>query len=109
MGQAIGYALSNWERLLRYTQDGRLPIDNNPVEQMIRPIALGRKNWLFMGSERGGHAAAVYMSLVATCKRAGVNPWEYFRDVFARIMDHSTHKLDELLPGIWKPLSADSS
>jgi len=109
LGQAIGYALSNWERLLRYTQDGRLPIDNNPAEQMIRPIALGRKNWLFMGSERGGHAAAVYMSLVATCKRARVNPWEYFRDVFARIMDHSTHKLEELLPGIWKPLGADSS
>jgi hypothetical protein len=62
---------------------------------MIRPIALGRKNWLFMGSERGGHAAAVYMSLVATCKRAAVNPWGSFRDVFGRIMDHSTHKLDE--------------
>jgi transposase len=109
LGQAIGYALGNWERLVRYTQDGRLPIDNNPAEQVIRPIALGRRNWLFMGSERGGHAAAVYMSLVATCKRAGVNPWEYFRDVFGRIMDHSTHKLDELLPGIWKPLGADSS
>lgn len=109
LGEAIGYALSNWERLIRYTQDGRLPIDNNPAEQMIRPIALGRKNWLFMGSERGGHAAAVYMSLVATCKRAGVNPWEYFQDVFGRIMDHSTHKLDELLPGFWKPLGTDSS
>jgi transposase len=103
LGQAIGYTLSNWDRLMRYTQDGRLPIDNNVVEQMIRPVALGRKNWLFMGSERGGHAAAVYMSLAATCRRAGVNPWEYFRDVFRRIMDHSTHRLEELLPGIWKP------
>jgi transposase len=62
-----------------------------------------------MGSERGGRAAAVYMSLVATCKRARVNPWEYFWDVFGRIMDHSTHKLEELLPGIWKPLGSDSS
>jgi transposase len=59
-----------------------------------------------VGSERGGHAAAIYMTLTATCKRAGVNPFDYFRDVFGRIMSHSTHQLDELLPGNWKPRSA---
>jgi hypothetical protein len=78
-------------------------------------VALGRKNWLFMGSERGGQAAAICMTLAATCKRAGVNPLDYFQDVFGRIMAHSTHKLDELLPGnwqsrsAWKPMKVSSS
>ena len=81
-----------------------MPLDNNPAEQAIRPVALGRKNWLFMGSERGGRAAAVYMTLLATCKRAKVNPFDYFEDVLGRIMSHSTHNLDELLPGNWVPL-----
>ena len=106
LGKAVHYSLSNWERLVRYTQDPRLPIDNNAAEQAIRPVAIGRRNWLFVGSERGGHAAAIYMTLTATCKRAGVNPFDYFRDVFGRIMSHSTHRLDELLPGNWKPRSA---
>jgi transposase len=104
LGKAVSYALNNWPRLLRYTQDPRLPIDNNAAEQAIRPIAIGRRNWLFMGSERGGHAAAIYMTLAATCKRAGINPILYFEDIFARIQDHSTHKLDELLPGRWQPM-----
>ena len=63
------------------------------------------KNWLFMGSERGGRAAAIYMTLVATCRRAGVNPLAYLTDIFGRIMLHPTHKLDELLPGNWRPVS----
>lgn len=103
LGKAVSYAVNNWPRLLRYTQDPRLPIDNNAAEQAIRPIAIGRRNWLFMGSERGGHAAAVYMTLAATCKRAGINPILYFADIFARIQDHSMHRLDELLPGRWQP------
>lgn len=106
LGKAIDYAVDNWPRLLRYTQDPRLPIDNNVAEQAIRPVALGRKNWLFLGSERGGHAAAIYMTLVATCRRAGVNPFDYLQDVFGRIMSHSSHRLEELLPGNWKPRSA---
>lgn len=105
LGKAVYYSLHNWERLIRYADDPRLPIDNNAAEQAIRPVAIGRKNWLFMGSERGGHAAAVYMTLMATCKRAGVNPFDYLRDIFGRIMSHSTHQLDELLPGNWKPRS----
>ena len=104
LGKAVFYALSNWAYLIRYVDDPRLPLDNNPAEQAIRPVALGRKNWLFMGSERGGRAAAVYMTLLATCKRAKVNPFDYFEDVLGRIMSHSTHNLDELLPGNWVPL-----
>ena len=106
LGKAVRYALNNWSRLIRYVEDPRFPIDNNAAEQTIRPVALGRNNWLFMGSEAGGRAAATYMTLLATCKRAGVNPSEYLQDVFGRIMSHSTHKLDELLPGKWRPLSA---
>lgn len=105
LGKAVGYAINNWSRLVRYTEDPRFPIDNNAAEQAIRPVALGRNNWLFMGSEAGGRAAATYMTLLATCKRAGVNPFLYFQDVFGRIMSHSTHKLEELLPGNWRPIS----
>ena len=105
LGKAIGYALSNWERLVRYTDAPHLPIDNNAAEQAIRPVAVGRRNWLFMGSERGGRAAAVYMTLCATCKRANINPFDYFRDIFARIQSHPANKLDDLLPGNWKPLA----
>jgi len=105
LGKAVGYAINNWARLVRYTEDPRFPIDNNAAEQAIRPVALGRNNWLFMGSEAGGKAAATYMTLLATCKRAGVNPFLYFQDLFGRIMSHSTHKLEELLPGNWRPLS----
>jgi len=103
LGKAVFYARNNWSRLERYADDPRVPIDNNAAEQAIRPVALGRRNWLFMGSERGGRAAAVYMTLLATCKRAGVNPYEYLRDIFSRIMSHSSHRLEELLPGNWRP------
>lgn len=71
LGQAVAYTLANWTRLLRYSQDGRIPIDNNPVEQAIRPVALGRKNWMLVGSVRVGRAAAVYMSLLATANVRG--------------------------------------
>jgi transposase len=108
LGKAVHYALHNWSRLVRYVEDPRFPIDNNAAEQAIRPVALGRGNWLFMGSEAGGRAAATYMTLLATCKRAGVNPFDYLQDIFGRIMSHSTHKLHELLPGNWRPLSAQA-
>ncbi len=105
LGKALSYTDNNWERLKAYAEDPRLPIDNNPAEQMIRPIAVGRKNWLFFGSERGGRAAANLMSLVATCKRAGVEPLGYLRDVFKRLPSTLTTHLDDLLPGNWKPTS----
>jgi len=101
-GEAIGYTLGQWKALLRYTTDGRLPIDNNLAENGIRPIALGRKNWLFVGSENGGHTAAVLMSFCATCRKLKINTWEYLKDVFDRINDHKMNRLYELLPENWQ-------
>jgi hypothetical protein len=102
--KAIDYTLNQKKALCRYLEDGRLRPDNNLAENAMRPIALGRKNWLFVGSERGGRAAALFMSLIQSCKSQGINPWEYFDDMLRRIMGHSKHRLRELLPDQWKPL-----
>ena len=104
LAKALKYADGIWPRLIAYAADGRLPIDNNPAEQMIRPIALGRNNWLFFGSERGGKAAANLMSLIGTCKRAKVEPFAYLCDVFRRLPAAKTLKqVRALLPDVWKP------
>jgi transposase len=108
-GEAIDYSLRQWESLLRYTTDGRLPIDNNRAEQSIRPIALGRKNWLFVGSENGGHTAAVLMSFCATCRKLKINTWEYLKDVLERINDHKMNRLEELLPDNWQRSRNDAA
>ena len=101
-GQAVGYTLSRWEKLSRYVEDGRIEIDNNLVENAIRPIALGRKNYLFAGSHDAAQRAAVIYSLLATCKKYDVNPYEWLRDVLNRIPTHPHKQLDELLPHIWE-------
>ena len=106
-GKAITYAYTKWDNIIRCLDDGRLSWDNNLAENAIRPIALGRKNWLFVGSERGGRAAALYMGLVQSCKDCGVNPWEYFDDMLRRIMSHPVNRLRELLPDQWKPAPRD--
>jgi hypothetical protein len=80
--QAIEYARGNWAALCRYTEDGRLDIDNGEAERTLRGIALGRRNWLFCGSDRGGRAAAVHFSLIASCHRHHVDPFAYLRDLF---------------------------
>jgi len=103
MGQAITYALNQWDALMVYTTDGDLAIDNNAAENAIRRVALARKNWLFCGSDRGGHTAAVLFSLLATCQRHGVNPFTYLRDVLTRIASHPHHRLPDLLPDRWTP------
>jgi hypothetical protein len=103
LAKALKYADGIWPRLIAYAEDGRLPIDNNPAEQMIRPIALGRNNWLFFGSERGGKAAANLMSLIGTCKRAKVEPFAYLCDVFRRLPAAKTpEQVRALLPDVWK-------
>ena len=103
MGQAITYALNQWDALCVYTSDGELNIDNNVAERALRRIAVGRNNWLFMGSDNGGRTAAILFSLIATCERHRVNPFDYLRDVLTRIAAHPMNRLAELLPNRWQP------
>ena len=102
IGDAIGYALGNWAALVRYTEDGDLAIDNNTAERSLRGVAVGRKNWLFFGSDTGGRTAAILTSLVTTCQRLHVEPFAYLRDVFDRISAHPAHRLEDLLPDRWQ-------
>lgn len=103
LGKAITYALNNWRALCRYITDGELSIDNNVSERAMRPVALGRKNWLFAGSYEGGTNAAIIASFVQTCKQHGLNPRTYLKDVITRLTSGSEIDLDELLPGKWIP------
>lgn len=100
LAKAIDYSLSNWDALVRYCDDGRLEIDNNAAERALRAVAVGRKNWIFFGNERGGKTAAVAYSLIATCKEHGVDPRTYLRDVLLRIGKVSDVR--ELTPYGWK-------
>ncbi len=102
IGEAIGYALGNWAALRRYTEDGDLAIDNNGAERALRSVAVGRKNWLFFGSDNGGRTAAILTSFITTCKRLQIDPFAYLRDVFERISAHPAHRLDDLLPDRWQ-------
>ena len=105
MGQAITYALNQWDALCVYTTDGDLSIDNNVSENALRRIAVGRKNWLFCGSDNGGATAAILFSLIASCQRHHVDPFAYLRDILTRIAAYPHHRLAELLPDRWKPLA----
>ena len=100
-GQAVTYALNNWTALVRYTEAGILAIDNNAAEREMKRIAIGRKNWLFAGSDRGGATAAVLFSITSSCQRHGLDPFAYLRDVLARLPDQSPERLGELLPDRW--------
>jgi transposase len=102
IGVAIGYTLSRWERLKRYINDGRYEIDNNPIENSIRPVALGRKNYLFAGSHEAAQRAAMIYSFLGTCKINDVNPADWLTDVLNRLPDHKANRLEELLPNNWK-------
>lgn len=99
IGEAITYSLKLWKRLARYTEDGRWEIDNNLIENSIRPVALGRKNYMFAGSHEGAKRAAMMYSFLGTCKINDVEPYSWLKDVLTRIQDHSIQKLEELLPG----------
>jgi len=101
-GQAIAYTLSNWKALTRYCEDGELEIDNNRAERSLRGVAVGRKNWTFMGSDNGGRTAAVLTSLIATSKRLGIDSFAHLRGLFERISSHPQSRLAELLPNQWK-------
>ncbi len=95
---AIRYALSRWRALLRYVDDGRLEIDNNAAERALRTVALGRKNYLFAGSDAGGERAATIYSLIGTAKLNHIDPEAYLRCVLERIPEHPISRIDELLP-----------
>lgn len=101
---AIRYALTRWSALTRYIDDGRLEIDNNAAERALRGIAVGRKNWLFAGSDQGGHRAATSYSLIETAKLNRVDPEAWLTDTIARIADHPARSIDDLLP--WNYRSA---
>ncbi|MFT4133743.1 IS66 family transposase [Labrys sp. (in: a-proteobacteria)] len=104
--EAIRYARTRWISLCRFIDDGTIEIDNNAAERAIRPIALGRKNWLFAGSDKGGERAAAVLSLIETAKLNGLDPEAYLRDVLARIADHPINKIDELLPWHWSKIAS---
>jgi transposase len=106
LGRALAYALDQWPSIVNYTKVAEAELDNNGVENAIRPVALGRRNWMFAGSESGGRRAAVLFSLVTTCKRLGINPFEYLSDVIARIGNHKASRIAELTPRAWKAARA---
>ena len=101
--KAIDYTLSNWRGLTRYLDDGQVPIDNNAAENAVRPLALGRKNWLFVGSQQAGERAAVVLSLIESAKLNGHDPWAYLKDVFERLPTLKNSELAMLLPHNWRP------
>ena len=107
IARAIDYSPGRWAALVRFIDDGNLPIDNNHIENRIRPIALGRSNWLFAGSLRGGQRAAAAMSLIQSAKLNGHDPYHYLRDILERLPTHPASRIEELLPHRWAPVNSD--
>jgi transposase len=103
IAKALDYSLKRWVALTRYLDDGAVPIDNNWVENQIRPWAPGRSNWLFAGSLRSGQRAAAIMSLIQSAKINGHDPYAYLKDVLARLPTQKNSAIEELLPHSWKP------
>jgi transposase len=106
LAKAFRYALNRWPSFCLFVEDGRVAIDNNPAERGMRPIGVGRRNWLFAGSDAGGETLARAMTLIETAKLNGLDPQAYLADVLDRINDHMINRLDELLPWNWAPCAA---
>jgi transposase len=104
LAKAMDYILKRWDAFTRFLDDGRVCLSNNAAERALRGIALGRKSWLFAGSDRGGERAALMYSLIVTAKMNDIDPQAWLADVLARIADHPASRLDELLPWNWRPL-----
>ena len=109
LAKAMDYMLKRWPAFTRFLDDGRICLSNNAAERALRGIALGRKSWLFAGSDRGGQRAAAIYSLIVTAKLNNVDPQAWLADVLARIADHPAHSIDQLLPWNWQPRSAPQS
>ena len=105
IAKALDYSLTRWSALTRYLDDGTLPPDNNHVENQIRPVALGRSNWLFAGSLRAGQRAAAVMSLIQSAKLNGHDPYAYLKDVLERLPTQRASDIDALLPHRWTPVA----
>lgn len=105
LAKALAHTRKRWPALVRYIDNPALPIDNNPVERSIRPVAVGRKNWLFAGSKAAGERAAAIMSLIATARQNGHEPYAYLKDVLTRLPTHPDRRIAELLPHRWVPAS----
>ncbi|WP_122050960.1 IS66 family transposase [Asaia bogorensis] len=105
LAKAIRYALNRWAAFTLFLEDGRVAIDNNAAERAVRPVCIGRKNYLFAGSDAGGDNIADAMTLIESAKLAGLNPQDYLADTIARINEHRINRLDELLPWNWRPLA----
>ncbi len=97
--------LKRWPAFTLFLEDGRVCMSNNAAERSLRGVALGRKSWLFCGSDRGGHRAAAMYSLIVTCKMNSVDPQAWLADALSRIAGHPVHRLDELLPWNWRALA----
>jgi transposase len=108
MAKATEYVLKRWKAFTRYANDPRLPIDNNPAERAIRAVSIGRKNWLFLGSENGGKTAATLMSLIGSAHHLGINAWVFLKDVLERIPRTPTEQLESLLPDVWQREQAEN-
>ena len=102
LGKAIQHTLSNWNELTVFLSDAKVGLDNNISERMLRLIALGRKNFLFVGNDHAGENLAILQSLVSSCLVCGVNPQDYLTDVLIRIQTHPMSRIDELLPHNWQ-------
>jgi hypothetical protein len=107
LAKAFNYVLKRWPSFTLFLEDGRVCLSNNAAERGLRGIALGRKSWLFCGSDRGGQRAAAMSSLIVSAKMNGVDPQAWLADILARIATHPAHQLDELLPWHWTPSSLD--
>jgi len=106
LAKAFRYGLSRWPSFCLFLEDGRVAIDNNAAERAMRPIGIGRKNWLFAGADTGAETLARAMTLVETAKLNGLDPQAYLADVLDRIHDHKINRIDQLLPWNWTPIGA---
>jgi hypothetical protein len=108
IGEAVGYAANQWPTLIRYLEDGRLTIDNAPAEQALRPLAVGRRNWLHIAGDGGLGSAVVLLSVAASAKRHGVNPWAYVRHILSESAARTrAADVSDLLPDAWAQVSAN--
>ena len=101
LGQAIDYALGQWITLEVYLRDGRIEIDNNLCENAIRPTAVGKKNWLFVGAAEAGQRGAILYTIIESCRRRGIDPHAYLRDVLARLPSMTNWQIKDITPEAW--------